>query len=177
MSRNRRNKHNNKNRNNANNSSFSENSQNSAKGNRSNKNHEKDFGFLNDKPKFQFNRHNYENEEERLENQKAIQELKSKNVVCPMCGQIISDVASSLSDKISGEPVHFDCAIQKVRENENLNEGEKISYIGQGRFAVIHFENPKDQKKFSIKKIIEWENKDSHSQWREEYSSLFSQIH
>ena len=53
---------------------------------------------------------------------------------------------------------------------------EKIAYIGQGRFGVLYFENPRDQRKFTIKKIIEWEDREKKSEWREELSGLYSQI-
>ncbi len=128
------------------------------------------------KQNFQFNHTIYENEESRREKQKAIQELKAREIVCPMCGQPITDVASALPDKKSGEPVHFECALHEVEASENPGEKEKVAYIGQGRFGVLYFENPRDQRKFTIKKIIEWEDREKKSEWREELSGLYSQI-
>ena len=128
------------------------------------------------KQNFQFNHTIYENEESRREKQKAIQELKARELVCPMCGQPITDVASALPDKKSGEPVHFECALHEVEAGEQLGEKEKVAYIGQGRFGVLYFENPRDQRKFTIKKIIEWEDREKKSEWREELSGLYSQI-
>jgi len=125
---------------------------------------------------FQFNHTIYEDENSRRENQKAIQEFKARQIVCPMCGAQILDVASALNDKKTGKPVHFECAMESVSKNETLGENEKIAYIGQGRFGVLYFENPRDQRKFTIKKIIEWEDRDSKSEWREEMSNLYSQI-
>ena len=55
-------------------------------------------------------------------------------------------------------------------------ENEKVAYIGQGRFAVLHYENIRDQRHFTIKKIIEWESREEQSQWREELSGLYSKI-
>ena len=55
-------------------------------------------------------------------------------------------------------------------------EKEKVVYIGQGRFGVLYFENPRDQRKFTIKKVIEWEDRDKKSEWREELSGLYSKI-
>ena len=125
---------------------------------------------------FQFNHTIYEDENSRRENQKAIQEFKARQIVCPMCGAQILDVASALNDRKTGKPVHFECAMESVSKKETLGENEKIAYIGQGRFGVLYFENPRDQRKFTIKKIIEWEDRESKSEWREEMSNLYSQI-
>ena len=83
------------------------------------------------KKTFQFNHTAYENEESKLERQKAIQEVKAREVICAKCGQPITEIASSLSDKKSGEPIHFECALNEVQAGETLGENEKIAYIGQ----------------------------------------------
>ena len=125
---------------------------------------------------FQFNHTIYENEESRLERLKAIQEVKSREIICAKCGQPITELSSSLSDKKTGEPIHFDCALHEVEANETLGEKEKVAYIGQGRFGVLYFENPRDQRKFTIKKIIEWEDREKTSEWRDELSGLYSKV-
>ena len=125
---------------------------------------------------FQFNQTAYENEEAKLERQKAIQELKAREVICAKCGQPITEIASSLCDKKTGEPIHFECALNEVQAGETLGENEKIAYIGQGRFGVLYYENPRDQRKFTIKKIIEWEDREKTSEWRDELSGLYSKV-
>ena len=125
---------------------------------------------------FQFNHTVYENENARRERQKAIQEIKTREVICPKCGQPITELASSLTDRNSDQPIHFECALREVEAGEKLDEKEKIAYIGQGRFGLLYFENPRDQRKFTIKKIIEWEDREKKSQWREELSGLYSQV-
>ncbi len=128
------------------------------------------------KKSFQFNHTVYENEESKRERQKAIQEIKSREVICAKCGEPITELASSLCDKKTGEPIHFECALHEVEAGETLGEKEKIAYIGQGRFGVLYFENPRDQRKFTIKKIIEWEDREKPSEWREELSGLYSKV-
>ena len=118
----------------------------------------------------------HENIEAIRRKEKAIKEFKGREVICPHCGQPITDVASSIADKTTGNPVHFDCIMKHLTETESLGENEKISYIGQGRFAVLHFENPRDQRHFSIKKLIEWEGREQKKEWRDEISSLYSQV-
>jgi hypothetical protein len=93
---------------------------------------------------------------------------------CPWCGRPIKDLAAAIAGDDSGEPVHFDCVIARISQTEELGSGDSISYIGGGRFAVIHFNNPPDMRDFKIKKILEWEKKDEHSSWRQNISGHFS---
>lgn len=106
----------------------------------------------------------------------AIQELKAREIICPKCGQPITDVASALSEKSSDKPVHFECALSEVEKKEKLEANERIAYIGKGRFGVLAYDNPNDQRHFTIKRIIEWEDRDQKSQWREEVSDLYSKV-
>lgn len=114
---------------------------------------------------------------------------------CPYCGKPIRDIAAAMADRDTGKAVHFDCIIARIEQEEHLEKGDSISYIGGGRFGVIHFNNtrgdsreppftapadtrsaggPGDPKKFTIKKVIEWENKDNRAQWRSAVSDRFS---
>lgn len=130
---------------------------------------------LNDTPKtsFEVARKNFETQS-KLDN--AMKEIKSRKVVCPECGQIIDDIASAISEKNSGKPVHFECIVKKLEKQEYLQGNDKIAYIGQGKFAVVTYENPHDTIHFKIKKTIEWENRDKKADWRDEVTSLFCQI-
>lgn len=147
----------------------------------SNWNNQKNNNQQNNKPVeqkkvFQFNHNAYEDENARKEKRKAIQEIKAREIICPKCGQLITDISSALVDKTTGNPAHFDCIFAEVEKSETLGQNEKIAYIGQGRFGVLYYENIRDQRHFQIKKIIEWENKDNPVEWREEISSLYSKI-
>lgn len=125
---------------------------------------------------FQFNQSAYENEEANKERLKAIQEVKAREIKCPVCGQSITDISSAINDKKSGSPVHFECVLNKLSAEEKLGENEKIAYIGQGRFGILYYENIRDQKHFSIKKIIEVEDRDNKPAWRNEISELYSKV-
>ncbi|AEF81652.1 conserved hypothetical protein [Leadbettera azotonutricia ZAS-9] len=85
---------------------------------------------------------------------------------CPWCGKPIKDIASAIADKDSGVPVHFDCVIARLSEGEILEKGDAVSYIGGGRFGIVHYLNPQDMRNFTIKKIFEWENKENRAEWR-----------
>lgn len=95
---------------------------------------------------------------------------------CPWCGKPIRDISSAIADKDSGVPVHFDCVISRIAFGEKLEKGEAVTYIGGGRFGVVSFgashPNTKEShdktssRNFTIKKIIEWEDKDKRADWR-----------
>ena len=93
---------------------------------------------------------------------------------CPWCGKPIKDISTAISDKNSGFPVHFDCIIARLTETEPMESNDVISYIGGGRFGIIHYNNPQDVQDFKIKKIFEWENKDNRCEWRRNISDHFS---
>lgn len=124
--------------------------------------------------KFHFVSH--ENIEAQQKRDKAIQELKAREIICPVCNERITDMASAMSDKNTGNPVHFECIMKQLESSETLGQNEKIAYIGQGRFAVLYYENMRDQRHFQIKKVIEMEDREKRSQWRDEMSGLYSQV-
>lgn len=110
-------------------------------------------------------------------NQEAIKELKHRQTLCALCGEPIVELSAALADKKTDAPVHFDCVMAEIKKTESLKENEKISYIGQGRFAVVHFPNPHDTKNFTIVRVIEWEQRDKVYDWRQELAGLYSQVH
>lgn len=166
MDRNRRNrKHHNNNNNQKNNST---NKQQNKNGN--------EKPFANKQKVFQFNKNQYEDKEAEALRQKSIVDLKAREIICPKCGKKIEDVVGAIHDKVTNSPVHFDCVMNELQASEKLEQNEKIAYIGQGRFGILYFENPRDQRKFTIKKIIEVEDRDTKPEWRNEYSGLFSQV-
>jgi hypothetical protein len=93
---------------------------------------------------------------------------------CPWCGKKITDITTSISDKDTGLPVHFDCVLARIAEAEKLEENDNVCYIGGGRFGIVHYNNPPETKGFTIKKIFEWEAKDAVSEWRRPISEYFS---
>ncbi len=137
------------------------------------------------------NRRNHENRDERdsrdnrsreaqqrqREEQEIFpREIISQEFVCPICNKQIVDLASSLADRKTGEPLHFDCILKQLQETEKLEQNQKITYIGQGRFAVVYFKNPQDTREFSIIRIIEWEEREKKFDWRSKIASQFSQV-
>jgi len=117
-----------------------------------------------------------ENRQELIAKEKAIRDFKARQVICPMCGQPITELSSALADKTTGVPVHFDCVLTALGKNEQLKDNERLTYIGQGRFAVLSFENPRDLRHFKIERIIEWEEHNKALDWRVEMAGLYSHV-
>jgi hypothetical protein len=61
--------------------------------------------------------------------------------------------------------------IAKLKQEEPFGEGESIAYIGGGRFGVLHYDA---QKKFTIKKIIEWDQREERVYWRKLVADYYS---
>jgi hypothetical protein len=68
----------------------------------------------------------------------------------------------------------------KIAQEEILERGDAVTYIGGGRFGIVYFGGAEthskggDGKIFKIKKIIEWENKDNRAEWRSTISDHYS---
>jgi len=101
---------------------------------------------------------------------------------CPYCGKPIKDLSAAIADRNTGEPVHFDCVAARIAGGETLDSGDVVTYIGGGRFGIVHFPgmirdavqgrelsaagDSYDTKNFQIKKIFEWEDKENRAPWR-----------
>jgi hypothetical protein len=84
-----------------------------------------------------------------------------------------------MTDKETGLPVHFDCVAAKIAQEEKLEKGDTVTYIGGGRFGIVCFGSGipargGEGRTFKIKKIIEWENKDDRAEWRSTISDHYS---
>lgn len=93
--------------------------------------------------------------------------------LCAFCKEPIKDLAAAITNK-DGEAVHFDCAQKRIALAESLGKGDTVTYIGGGRFGIVCFQNPQVPLKFTIKKIIEWEQKDKRAPWRGHIADHFS---
>jgi len=94
--------------------------------------------------------------------------------LCILCNKPIREFSTAFCDPDTGKPAHFDCTVNRIVEKEKLEKGDSIGYIGGGRFGIIHFTNPQNPRKFTIKKIFEWEKNESRSEWRVALCEHFS---
>ena len=86
---------------------------------------------------------------------------------CPICNQSVKFLLTAISVGEDNSPAHFDCVLNKLTETEQLGPKEKITYIGNGNFAVVSGKSGKD---LVIKKKIEFEGKESKGEWRKRIS-------
>jgi hypothetical protein len=93
---------------------------------------------------------------------------------CPLCGKPIKDLAAALTDKTTGVPVHFDCILSTLGEREPLEDGDQLAYIGGGRFGIIHYNDPRDHRTFQIRKVLQWEDQNTRSDWRKQVADRYS---
>jgi len=116
-------------------------------------------------------------QEQIREDAEAIKKFKAENQpVCPKCGNPVLDMSTAIFDTATGQPIHFDCMLSQISHSEKLEQGDKVTYIGQGRFGIVNFPDPRDQKKFTIKKIIDIESKETKAEWRGEMADLYSRV-
>lgn len=62
--------------------------------------------------------------------------IREPHPICSLCGKEIENIASAFTSPDGGY-AHFDCVLAQIKATEHLNEGEMISYIGSGNFAVV----------------------------------------
>jgi hypothetical protein len=92
-------------------------------------------------------------------------------IICSLCGKPITDLASAICDREGDAVFHFDCIAAKLKEREALGAGDSLTYIGGGRFGVVHHDS---SKKFTIKKIIEWDIREERVSWRKLVADYYS---
>ena len=96
---------------------------------------------------------------------------------CIRCGQPINDAHAAMADRRNGEPVHFDCVMAELLEKETLEKGDSLSYIGGGRFGIVQMNGRNGETAyFTIKKIVEWEDKENRASWRNAFADHYSLI-
>ena len=85
---------------------------------------------------------------------------------CTVCEEGIKEVGNAID--YQGGPAHFDCVIRSLTEKETLNKGEKIAYIGSGRFGVIINKKNDAGGPFTIIREIDVEDREKVLPWRDE---------
>ena len=95
----------------------------------------------------------------------ALKPLVREVADCPVCGEPIKDITSALSLVGEGVPSHFDCVLARIREKENLQEGETLIYLGKGDFGVVNDEEYQKGKLVVIRKVT-YEQLDNREEWR-----------
>ncbi len=86
---------------------------------------------------------------------------------CPLCGKSVKSMLTAISVNEDMDPAHFDCVLKQLSETEDLKKGEKITYLGNGVFAVVKLKPGNNNGlNFTIVKKVQFENKDKKAEWR-----------
>ncbi len=76
--------------------------------------------------------------------------------VCPICNKSITNMMTALLDETSEGYAHFDCVYDKLKARVTLKESERLSYIGNGAFAIIEDYKDGQALKFRIKQQFQF---------------------
>ena len=86
--------------------------------------------------------------------------------MCPVCQKAVRDLCSAITHQETGNPAHFDCILKTLREVHNVQQDEKICYLGKGSFGIVQFRQHSSPLRFFIRKRIQYEENDLFPEWR-----------
>jgi len=95
--------------------------------------------------------------------QLPVKKVLEPKETCVLCGEVIDGIASALTHPDGGF-CHFDCVLNKIKEQEKLSPSQKVSYIGKGAFAVV---NQEEDGSFSFAKRIAWESSEAFAKMKQ----------
>lgn len=87
----------------------------------------------------------------------------------PVTGEPISDILTAIADPETGRPANFDSIVQRLEQEEELAENERIVYVGRGAFGVLVDQKGK-KPRYYIRKRIQVEDEHEKYGWRRELS-------
>jgi|GEM_PF-5731161 len=96
--------------------------------------------------------------------EKQVREPQKNPVICSMCSKPIEIISTAVSGLESGEIAHLECMAKHYEKVEQVNERQRVLYVGQGSFAVVEYKNAHKQGSFSIVKRITHEDSESSRQ-------------
>jgi hypothetical protein len=83
--------------------------------------------------------------------------------ICPICQSSVRDLYTAIAFGEENIPAHFDCIMKELAASEELQEKERISYLGGGSFGIVQNTGGG---KFFIRKRIQFEQKELNLDWR-----------
>jgi hypothetical protein len=119
---------------------------------------------------FSRNRGRDQQAERRERDEPIPSEPKTPPPPCPACGKPVYEINSAIAERESGLPAHFDCIITRLIEQEKPAPTERVIYLGAGAFALIEVGPTPNMTKFTIKKRIQYEDKEKKLEWRKALS-------
>ena len=87
--------------------------------------------------------------------------------LCPVCQKAVRDFFSAIAHRETQAPVHFDCVLKILREENHLAENEKICYLGNGSFGIVQLRSGgSSSMRFFVRKRLQYEKTDPVPDWR-----------
>lgn len=88
---------------------------------------------------------------------------------CPISGEPIDDILTAITHPASGKPARFDAVITSLSQREQLEEDERIAYIGKGTFGIIKMQRGSNgRQELVVRKRITYEEGHDKQDWRRE---------
>lgn len=88
---------------------------------------------------------------------------------CALSGEEIEDIVTAIAEPRSGKPARFDRVIEKLREQEEVGEEERIAYLGRGAFGIVRIQPGEDGRpELVVRKRIQYEDTHEVYRWRKE---------
>ncbi len=89
---------------------------------------------------------------------KPIYKINSlSSVTCSICGKVINNMSSSISDNNRDECYHFECVTNLLRKKLDIKPNQRLTYLGSLNFGVIEDNKDVNAKvKFSIKQKVQF---------------------
>ena len=90
---------------------------------------------------------------------------------CELSGEEIDDIVTAIAHPHTGKPVRFDSVLRTLlaQEQEELQEGERLAYIGKGTFGIVSIEkNNSGRPELTVRKYFHYEDTHDKQKWRRE---------
>lgn len=88
----------------------------------------------------------------------------------PLTGESVEDIYSAIAEPNTGKPANFESVVKRIEDQEELNEGERVAYLGKGAFGIVYEEKEKGGKRLVVRKRIQYEDTHEDYPWRKELS-------
>jgi hypothetical protein len=76
-----------------------------------------------------------------------------------MCGGRISDPLTTVRERDSEKPAHFDCVLKRLGVEKRIAPHEKIYYLGGGNFGIVTERRSRGRLELVIRERFEYESR------------------
>ena len=128
--------------------------------------------FYNKKKKDNSYNNKKKNNHNQYRNKKTIEEYekiylsnkmkdKSEKAICPICDEPIYIPEEAITHNVTNKLAHFECILKEIKSNneEEMEENDKIVYLGSGTFGIIQERKNSKGTKLFVRKRINYENR------------------